>query len=247
MQNSKITVKLNMNSFKYNTIVIQYKDKVYDMNNFMKTKYKITEGDDFFIDKEILQAISQDKNNNNLMIFYDSRIINGIFIEISTKFEQNSQPNQMIDEIQLLKNHLRGQNFESSFKILMMIQNFNLWIQSFILISNKICQSPNNILLVKRHTLNTFLDYLNGKIFEEEFKTISIQNLKIFCWTSIVLKCLTTKQYEYAYLIAEKLNLTFLYKLIKSHSKLNNFLGISYMSCTKLEVINFFYKGFTIF
>jgi len=241
MQNSKITVKLNMNSFKSNANVKQYNEKVYHVNTFFKEKLKISNSDldDILLEKEIINAYQIEKNNNNFMIFYDNRIINGIFIEISTKFEQEIlqiQTPQLIDEIQLLKNHLRGQNFESSFKILMMIQNFNLWIQCFILICNKLSQSPSNILLVKRHTLNSVLDYLNEKIFEEEFKIISIQNLKIFCLTSIVLKCLNTKQYEYAYLIAEKLNVPFLYKVIKSHSKLNNFLGVSYMCCTKLEV-----------
>jgi len=237
MQNSKITVKLNMNSFKYNAIVKQFSEKVYNMNAFFREKLKITdELDDILLEKEIINAFQAEKNNGNLMVFYDGRVINGIFIEISTKFEQEIQSRQIIDEIQLLKNHLRGQNFESSFKILMMIQNFNLWIQCFILICNKLCQSSSNILLVKRHTLNSVLDYLNGKIFEEEFKIISIQNLKVFCLTSIVLKCLNTKQYEYAYLIAEKLNEPFLYKIIKSHSKLNGFLGVSYMCCTKLEV-----------
>jgi len=241
MQNSKITVKLNMNSFKYNSILKQFNEKIYNVNIFFKEKLKIysSELDDIFLEKEIINAFQNEKNNNNLMIFFDGRIINGIFLEISTKFEQENQTSQLIDEIQLLKNHLRGQNFESSFKILMMIQNFNLWIQCFILICNKLCQSSSNILLVKRHTLNSILDYLNDKIFEEEFKIISIQNLKVFCLTSVVFKCLNTKQYEYAYLIAEKLNVPFLYKIIKSHSKLNNFLGVSYMCCTKLEVFLF--------
>lgn len=244
MQNSKITVKLNMNSFKYNTTVKQFCQKVYNLNSFFANKLKVFSNvneEDYLIDKEILYSYQAEKSNNNIMIFYDARIVNGIFIEISTRFDQDSQGVQTFDELQMLKNHLRGQNFECSFKILMMIQNFNLWIQSFILICNKLCQHPYNILLVKRHTLNSVLDYLNDKIFEEEFKIISIQNLKVFCLTAIVFKCLNTKQYEYAYLIAEKLNIPFLYKIIKSHSKLNNFLGVSYMCCTKLEVSNIYY------
>ncbi len=241
MQNSKITVNLKMMSFKGNPDLNQYIEKPYHVYNFFKEKLKISnsEIDDILLEKEIINAYLIEKNNNNFMIFYDKRIINGIFIEISTKFEldiQQIQSPQLIDEIQLIKNHLRGQNFQSSFKILMMIQNFNVWIQCFILICNKLSQSPYNILLVKRYTLNSVLDYLNDRIFEEEFKIISIANLKIFCLTSIVLKCLNTRQYEYAYLIAEKLNVPFLFKVIKSHSKLNNFLGISYMCCTKLEV-----------
>jgi len=226
-----------MNSFRNKAAIKQYYEKAFNVNAFFKEKLKSSgELDDLLLEKDIINDFHAGKSNGNLMAFYDSRVINAIFIEISTKFEQETQSPQIIDEIQLLKNHLRGQNFESSFKILMMIQNFNLWIQCFILICNKLCQSSSNILLVKRHTLNSFLDYLNDKLFEEEFKMISIQNLKVFCLTSIVLKCLNSKQYEYAYLIAEKLNVPFLYKIIKSHSKLNGFLGVSYMCCTKLEV-----------
>ena len=69
----------------------------------------------------------------------------------------------------------------------MMIDNFNLWIQCFILICNKLNQNPMNILLVKRKTFNSVLDHLKGNIFEEEFKNISILNLKIFSLTGILL------------------------------------------------------------
>ena len=91
------------------------------------------------------------------MFFYNSRIITGLFIEISSTFNQKNTLNSIMDDYQLLKNHLRGQNFESSFKILMILNNFQQWIYAMFLITNKLCHNPQNILLIKRHSLASIL------------------------------------------------------------------------------------------
>jgi hypothetical protein len=252
MQNSKITVKLNMKSFSNDgSTVKQIRFKPYEMNYFVKnglmkqnsmkkdqnkTSEKL-EIDDFRIEKNIQNMIFTGLITNNSLFFYDSKIVNGIFIEISAKFNQSDYLNPLLDEFQLLKNHLRGFNFDSSFKILAIIQNFSLWIQALFLIVNKICHSPGNILLLKKHSLAYALQYLKEKTFDDETKNATVNNIKILCFTNLLYRCLSIKQYEYAFLIAEKLNLPFLYKVIVSHSKLNKFLGVSYLACNKLEVM----------
>ena len=52
MQNSKITVKLNMNSFKYDTNVKQFTEKAFDVSKFFREKL-IMFGylDDFFFER----------------------------------------------------------------------------------------------------------------------------------------------------------------------------------------------------
>jgi hypothetical protein len=247
MNNSKITVKLQMNSLSKEEGVKQLTLKPYEIHYFIKhTLYNnsiikpglnITDIDDFRIERNIQNVILTGKINNNAMFFYDSRVINGIFIDISSKFNQSSYLNPLLDEFQLLKNHLRGQNFDSAFKILSIIQNFNQWIAAFFLIINKICHSPTNILLIKKHSLNSFMLYLKEKVFDDDTKTSSFNNIKILCLTSLLYRCLSIRQYEYAFLIAERLNLTYLYKIIVSHSKLSKYLGVSYLACNKLEVI----------
>ena len=261
MNNSKITVKLNMESLKKNEQVNQIKFKSYELNYFLKShtlannkKYfpsqpnhssaKTTEKNDFRIDAYIKNIIYSGKIKNNSMFFYDKRNIDGIFIEISARFNNNSLINPLLDEFQLLKNHLRGQNFDSCFKILMIIENYSLWIQAFILIINKLCHSPTNILLLKKHVLASALDYLNEKYFEDELKMAAYKNIKTICFTSLIYRCLSLKQYEYAYLIAEKFNLSYMYKIILSHAKLNKFMGVSFLISHRFDVnyINYFRK-----
>ena len=117
----------------------------------------------------------------------------------------------------------------------MMISNFTLWLQSLLLIFNKLCQSPSNILLLKKHSLNSLLVYLKEKKFEDESKTLTVNNIKTICFTNLTLRCLASKQYEYAFLIAEKSGQSFLYKLIISHSRQNKFYGIGYLASHKLD------------
>jgi hypothetical protein len=256
MHNSKITVKLNMNSLDKESRVKQVAMKSYEIHYNLKNAIqsgggnkiynqsqnsysnKLSDINDFRIDKNIQKIIYSGKLNNNSMFFYDSRCIHGIFIEISSIFNQTNNLNPLLDEFQLLKNHLRGQNFDSSFKILMMIQNFNLWLQALLLIVNKLCHNPNNILMLKKHSLANALNYLKYKSFDDEAKTATVNNIKIICFTNLLYRCLSIKQYEYAFLIADKLAQPFMYKLIVSHSRQNKFLGISYLACNKLESDN---------
>jgi hypothetical protein len=240
MHNSKITFKLKMNLFNPNETVKQILLKPYEINYFLKSQsdLKLMNINEFKVDNNIQNALFTRKINNNSMFFYDGKNITGIFIEISSKFIQTNKPkifNPLLDEFQLLKNHLRGQNYESAFKILTIIQNFNYWIQSLFLIINKLCHSPTNILLIKKHTLASMMEYLREKVFEDDQKTQSVNNIKILCFTNLVYRCLSIKQYEYAYLIAEKLSCSFLYKIIAAHAKLNKFSGISFLASNKLE------------
>jgi hypothetical protein len=236
MYNSKISVKLNMDIFDPTEKVNNLKFKSYELNYFIKnsnSNFNII--DEFKIDKDLKNMILAQKIQNNAMFFYNSRIITGIFIEISSKFNQKNSLNPILDDFQLLKNHLRGQNFESSFKILMILNNFQQWIYSLFLITNKLCHHPQNILLIKRHSLSQALQYLKEKSFHDEEKNNTITNIRNLCFTNIVLRCLSIRQYEYAYLIIDKLQLTNLLKLLVSHCKLTKFLGINYLACTKLE------------
>lgn len=237
MHNSKITVKLNMRSFEQNTKVRQLTLKPYDIYYFTKSVYKELNVGEFTVDRKIQKVIFEGKLNNNSMFFYDNKVINGIFIEISSKFDNDNNLNSLLDEFQLLKNHLRGQNFDSSFKILKIIQNFNLWVQALFLIVNKLCHSSTNILLIKKDSLAAALSYLNEKNFDnDKHKNATVANIKNLCFTNLLYRCLSINQYEYAYLIAEKLNSPVLFKTIVSHSKLNRFYGISYLASNKLEV-----------
>jgi len=251
MNNSKISVKLNMNTFEKEEKVKQLYLKSYEIYYHVKnalsskksnysnmTLNKINEINDYKIDRNIQKIIYSGRLNNNSMFFFDSKCINGIFIEISSVFNQTLSLNPLLDEFQLLKNHLRGQNLESSFKIIMMISNFSIWLQALLLIVNKLCHSATNIHLVKKPSLLSFLNYLKSKNFGDEGKNSTFTNIKIICFTNLLYRCLSIKQYEYAYLIAEKLALPFMYKIIISHSRLNKFLGISYLARNKLELEN---------
>lgn len=238
MFNSKITVKLNMDSFDSSEGVNCLKFKPYELNYFTKNHHMNSQwifADEFKIDKDLKNVISSEKMINNSMFFYNSRVINGIFIEISSKFNQKNTLNPILDEFQLLKNHLRGQNFDSSFKILTVISNLTQWIYSLFLITNKLCHHPQNILLIKRHSLTTALQYLKEKTFNDEDKNSTIANIRNLCFTNIVLRCMSIRQYEYAFLIIDKLNMNSLLKLLVAHCKLTRFLGINYLASSKLE------------
>ena len=216
--------------------------KPYEINYFVRSSFDAKQNmvNDFKIDRQIQNHVFTGKLNNNSMFFFDSRNICGIFIEISSKFIHNTKHktlNPLIDEFLLLKNHLRGQNYESAFKILTIIQNFSLWIQGLFLIVNKLCQSPNNILLIKRHALSSIMEYLKEKAFEDEKTTITVNNIKVLCFSNFIYRCISVKQYEYAYLIAEKLNMPFYFKIIAAHAKLNKFSGIAYLANCKIEVL----------
>ena len=62
------------------------------------------------------------------MFFFNTRIIATIIIDITGTFNSKNKLNQIIDEYQLLKNHLKGQNFDSAFKILMLL----IWFETLI-------------------------------------------------------------------------------------------------------------------
>lgn len=238
MFNSKITVKLNMDSFDPSEEVKFIKFKPYELNYFIKNYHSNNTWNpthEFIINREIKNAITNEKFINNSMFFANSRVVNGIFIEISSKFNQKNTLNPILDEFQLLKNHLRGQNFDSSFKIMTIISNFQQWIYSLFLITNKLCHHPQNILLIKRHSLAAALKYLKEKNFNDEDKNNTISNIRNLCFTNIVLRCLSIRQYEYAFLIIDTLQMNHLLKLLMAHCKLTKFLGVNYLACSKLE------------
>ena len=240
INNSKISVKMNMDYFKINEIVRCHNYQPYEINYFIKDKFdtdndfKFPE-DEFRINKKLRDFIVQNKFQNNAMFFFNSRIITTIIIDITGVFNSKNKLNQIIDEYQLLKNHLRGQNFDSAFKILMLLTNFQQWLCSLFLITNKICQKPSNILLIKKSSLSQVLVYLKNKTFEDEEKTAAVVNIRNSCFTNIIMRCLHVRQYEYAYLIIDKLGLNNLLKTLVAHSKLTQYLGINYLACTKLE------------
>ena len=240
INNSKISVKMNMDYFKINEIVRCHNYQPYEINYFIKDKFdtdndfKFPE-DEFRINKKLRDFIVQNKFQNNAMFFFNSRIITTIIIDITGVFNSKNKLNQIIDEYQLLKNHLRGQNFDSAFKILMLLTNFQQWLCSLFLITNKICQKPSNILLIKKSSLSQVLIYLKNKTFEDEEKTAAVVNIRNSCFTNIIMRCLHVRQYEYAYLIIDKLGLNNLLKTLVAHSKLTQYLGINYLACTKLE------------
>ena len=85
MYNSKISVKLNMDIFDSTEKVFNLKFKPYELNYFIKnsnSNFNINE--EFKIDKELKNMILLQKIQNNGMFFYNSRVITGIFIEISS-------------------------------------------------------------------------------------------------------------------------------------------------------------------
>ena len=240
LNNSKISVKMNMNNFQLNETVRCQTYKPYEINYFFNAKVDKSLGlilpkEEFLIEKDIRNLIIQEKFQNNAMFFFNSRIISTTIIDIEGKFNIQNKLNPIIDEYQLLKNHLRGQNFDSAFKIMMILDNFQQWIYSLFLITNKICQKPSNILLIKKSSLSQVLNYLKDKQFDDEEKNNAIINLRNLCFTNIILRCFHIRQYEYAYLIIDKLQLTNMLKLLIGHSKMTQFLGINYLACTKLE------------
>jgi uncharacterized coiled-coil protein SlyX len=182
--------------------------------------------------------IIQEKFQNNAMFFFNSRIISTTIIDIAGIFNLKNHLNPIIDEFQLLKNHLRGQNFDSAFKIMMLLNNFQQWLCSLFLITNKICQKPSNILLIKKSSLAQALTYLKNKTFDDVQDNNAAINLRNSCFINIILRCLHVRQYEYAYLIIDKLQMVNMLKLLVGHSKLTQFLGINYLACTKLEEIS---------
>lgn len=250
MHNSQITVKLNLNfsdnnvEISENQILRTIKQILLKPNNIFNVfKQKAEEQtllDDFRTERVLLNNITNSTSFNSVVFLFDKRIIQSVFINVSSKFSYiNSQKpnfNLLLDEFQILKNHLRGQNYDSSFKILMIIPNFNIWIQSLFLILNKLCHSNTNILLIKKHALSNALNYLNEKKFDDENKNQTVLNIKILCFTNLVYRCISLNQYEYAYLIAEKLNQQFLLKIIIGHAKQSKFMGVAYLASNKLEV-----------
>ena len=241
LNNSKISVKMNMDNFSINEIVHCQTYKPYEINFFIKdksndnnTEMEIPK-DEFKISKEFRDFIVQNKFQNNAMFFFNHRIITTLIIDITGIFNSKDKLNPIIDEYQLLKNHLRGQNFDSAFKILMLLTDFQQWLNSLVLITNKICQKPSNILLIKKSSLSQALIYLMNKTFYDEEKASAVANIRNSCFTNIILRCLHVRQYEYAYLIIDKLGLSHLLKTLVAHSKLTQYLGINYLACTKLE------------
>jgi len=243
LNNSKISVKMNMDNFELNEEVRCQTYKPYEINYFFHNKvdpnlgYKLPNSE-FKIEKELRNLIIQEKFQNNAMFFFNTRIISTTIIDITGIFNMKSNLNPIIDEYQLLKNHLRGQNFDSAFKIMMLLSNFQQWLCSLFLITNKICQKPSNILLIKKSSLAQALNYLKEKTFADEEKNNAVINLRNSCFTNIILRCFHVRQYEYAYLIIDKLQMTNMLKLLVSHSKLTQFLGINYLACTKLEELS---------
>ena len=243
LNNSKIGVKMNMDNFELNEEVRCQSYKPYEINYFFHTKVDPNLGfkapnDEFKIEKDLRNLIIQEKFQNNAMFFFNTRIITTTIIDITGMFNLKNNLNPIIDEYQLLKNHLRGQNFDSAFKIMMLLTNFQQWLCSLFLITNKICQKPSNILLIKKSSLSQALTYLKNKTFSDEEKNNVVITLRNSCFTNIILRCFHARQYEYAYLIIDKLQMTNMLKLLVSHSKLTQFLGINYLACTKLEEIS---------
>ena len=153
---------MNMNNFNINEIVKCHSYKPYEINFFLKDKsdintneFKLPE-DEFKIDKNLRDFVVKNKFQNNAMFFFNSRIIATVIIDITGTFNSKNKLNQIIDEYQLLKNHLKGQNFDSAFKILMLLTDFQQWLCSLFLITNKICQKPSNILLIKKSSSKAF-------------------------------------------------------------------------------------------
>ena len=243
LNNSKISVKMNMDNFELNEEVRCQTYKPYEINYFFHTKVDQNLGfkaptTEFKIEKELRNLIIQEKFQNNAMFFFNTRIISTTIIDITGIFNLKTNLNPIIDEFQLLKNHLRGQNFDSAFKIMMLLSNFQQWLCSLFLITNKICQKPSNILLIKKSSLSQALTYLKNKTFDDEEKNNAVINLRNSCFINIILRCLHVRQYEYAYLIIDKLQMVNMLKLLVGHSKLTQFLGINYLACTKLEEIS---------
>ena len=240
LNNSKISVKMNMDNFELNEEVRCQTYKPYEINYFFHTKvdkFKLPTTE-FKIEKDLRNLIIQEKFQNNAMFFFNSRIISTTIIDIAGIFNLKNRLNPIIDEFQLLKNHLRGQNFDSAFKIMMLLNNFQQWLCSLFLITNKICQKPSNILLIKKSSLSQALTYLKNKTFDDVQDNNAAINLRNSCFINIILRCLHVRQYEYAYLIIDKLQMINMLKLLVGHSKMTQFLGINYLACTKLEEIS---------
>jgi hypothetical protein len=207
------------------------------MKSHWKSNENILNTDDLTVEKNYGELIGKKKYREVPFCLYDSKYINLFFLEITSKLN-DPLPNYCFDEVHLCKNHLKGQNYESAFKILKVIEVFNVWIQCFIMILNKLCNNPTNIIQLKKQTFAQILVNIISKKFDDETKNNAIQNIKILCFTNLFYRCLSNKQYEYAYLIAEKLNLHYLFKVLNFHCKLNKCLGVAYLACNKLEVNN---------
>ena len=98
MFNSKISVKLNMDVFDASEKIINLKFKPYEFNYFLKnsnssSNYILKE--EYKIDKEIKNLILMQKIQNNSMFFYNSLIVTGLFIEISSTFNQKNTLNSI--------------------------------------------------------------------------------------------------------------------------------------------------------
>lgn len=179
--------------------------------------------------------IKLNKIRDNFHIIYNSNNIFILNFEISSNINKNSLSSNIINEYLIIKNHLKGLNFESAFSILTCIDNFNLWIYSFLFIINKMCQSPNIISSIKRYSFNEFIESIKEKKFQDEYKDTTSNTIKSIGLSNLLYRFMSIKQYEYAYVIAEKYASSNMLKIILSHSKQTRFLGIAYLCCHRLE------------
>lgn len=207
------------------------------LNNKSFNNFKAEETDDFIIKPTFMKELYTKNSLNDYLFIYNKTKIVKVSFELSSNFSKNQISLNLIDTYSLIKNHLKGNNFESVIRILKSLSNTNSWIKSFLLLLNKLCQCQTNILNVKRHILLELLENMNQNFNDGEKSNSNLLNLKILAFSNLIYRCLSSKQYEYAFLIAEKLGLTYLYKLIVSHSKQCKYLGVAYLCCSKIEEI----------
>lgn len=244
----------NLNNFKLDivkTIYINNTD-IYSSTLSINNKLGINSTisiNDYDVDNNLKSALIKERVNDNLLYLYDSKYLYAISLEVNTSFNYFNKNNTLsndkinnnviksntIDDFQLLKNNLRGNNFECSIRILNSIDNYNLYIQSLLFIINKLSHNSTNILLVKRNVLSDLFENIKEKDFFDENKNLTLQTIKTLAFTNLIYRCLSIKQYEYAFLIADKLSLNYLFKLILAHAKQTKFLGIAYLCCHKID------------
>lgn len=152
------------------------------------------------------------------------------------KIELSGQQTKVTDYV-LLKNHIKSNNYESAFKLLLLLRDYDQWLKAFFLTINKLTQNGENVLFLKRTTLRKLIIGMNNKDFGDDSKNAHFRSIKILALSNMFYRCLASKHYECAFLIADTINNVPLFKILISHAKHNKFLSIAYLAASKIEAL----------
>lgn len=208
--------------------------------------------------KDEYSKIKSDKNSTtNINNTSNSNLINSIFLEEVLVFnknqifiiminkqntlesfyknESNLKLKESIDfeEIRSFKTNLLNNCYETCIQVLNKISDTYTWIKFLLILIYKLCDSNR---VISRKALNNLLESVNLKKVENQYTTM-LESIKTTAFNNLLMRYLSNKEYDYAFLIANNLKYPYMYKSILSHSRQTNFLSIAYLCSSKLEEI----------